>query len=305
MTSRQLWDDVKDIGIAVPTPTLLTAPFTSPSSGRPKEKTTSPVWVPIGKPRKVKTKDAPKEKATSKKKKREKSKLLDLQSLLAQPVVAQEELSDFGDEEPLTEDQAAEKARKKKSLRFYTSQIAQKANKRGAASRDAGGDDDVPRKERMRDRQERLMKEAEKRGQQKATELEELGGDDDVSVDMGGDDEYYQAMVAQNISKTAAKQARAEAYAEAAKLGGRVYEEEQVGTDGKRAITYAIEKNKGLMPKRKKDVRNPRVKKRKKYEEKKKKLGSMKQVYKGGEGRGGYAGELTGIKTNIVKSVKL
>jgi U3 small nucleolar RNA-associated protein 3 len=59
------------------------------------------------------------------------------------------------------------------------------------------------------------------------------------------------------------------------------------------------------MAKRSKDSRNPRVKKRKKYEDKKKKLGSTKQLYKGGEGRGGYAGELTGIKKNLVKSVKL
>jgi U3 small nucleolar RNA-associated protein 3 len=58
--------------------------------------------------------------------------------------------------------------------------------------------------------------------------------------------------------------------------------------------------------KRKKDVRNPRVKKRKKYEEKKKKkLSSIRAVYKGGEGRGGYGGEKTGIKTGLVKSIKL
>jgi len=81
--------------------------------------------------------------------------------------------------------------------------------------------------------------------------------------------------------------------------------EGEVDEDGKRAIGYVIEKNKGLAPKRKKDVRNPRVKKRKKYEEKKKKLASMKAVYKGGEERGGYGGEKTGIKTQLVKSIKL
>lgn len=36
-----------------------------------------------------------------------------------------------------------------------------------------------------------------------------------------------------------------------------------------------------------------------------KKLSSMRPVYKGGEGKGGYGGELTGIKTNVVKSMKL
>jgi len=61
-----------------------------------------------------------------------------------------------------------------------------------------------------------------------------------------------------------------------------------------------------LTPHRKKDVRNPRVKKRIRYEDKMKKLGSKKAQYKpGGEGRGGYKGELTGIKSGLVKSIKL
>lgn len=243
-------------------------------------------------------------------KKKSKQARTDLQDLLTRTANAKQTIeSDFGDEKQLSLDEIAEKAKKRKSLRFYASQIAQKANKRGAASRGAGGDDDLPHKERLRDRQQRLMKEAEKRGQ--------LKGDDDL----GGDDEYDDTLISRNINdeaneyydmllnnsqhKKEAKRARAEAYAEASKQGAQVYEEEQVGKDGKRRITYAIEKNKGLTPKRKKDVRNPRVKKRKKFDEKMKKLGSIRQVYKGGEGRGGYGGELTGIKTNLVRSVKL
>lgn len=42
-----------------------------------------------------------------------------------------------------------------------------------------------------------------------------------------------------------------------------------------------------------------------KYEEKQKKLRSMKATYKGGEGKGGYQGEQTGIKPGLIKSVKL
>ncbi|KAH0086960.1 hypothetical protein KCU60_g14429, partial [Aureobasidium melanogenum] len=113
-------------------------------------------------------------------------------------------------------------------------------------------------------------------------------------------------MVASKAAKKKSdKAAEAAAFREAAAQGGRVIEKEEVGPDGKRAITYAIEKNKGLTPHRKKDVRNPRVKKRKKFEEKKKKLASIKPVYKGGEGRGGYGGELTGIKKGLVRSTKL
>jgi U3 small nucleolar RNA-associated protein 3 len=243
-------------------------------------------------------------------KKPRRTKRNDLQTLLAASLQKPaEEESDFGDEAPLTQAEVEEKARKKKSLRFYTSQIAQKANKRGAASRHAGGDDDIPHKERLRDRQDRLMREAEQRGNSGAHGLETLGTDDEdldgVRQNHEESNEYYNSLVTNSKQKKLDKKTRAEAYAEAAKSGAQVFEEEQVGPDGKRKITYAIEKNKGLAPKRKKDVRNPRVKKRKKYDEKMKKLSSIRQVYKGGEGRGGYGGEATGIKTNLVKSTKL
>ncbi|EED24185.1 Sas10/Utp3 family protein [Talaromyces stipitatus ATCC 10500] len=223
--------------------------------------------------------------------------------------------SDLGDEGALTTREAEEKARKKRSLRFYTSQIAQKANKRNAAGRNAGGDEDLPYRERLKDRQARLNAEAERRGRAQANEAEQLGGDSDeedhrlareVRGDAAGtdDDEYYDMVAARNKQKKAEKKARAE-QAEAAQKEGYYEEVEEIGPDGKRRITYQIEKNKGLAAKRNKDVRNPRVKKRKKFEQKKKKLASIRQVYKGGEGRGGYGGELTGIKKNLVKSVKL
>ncbi|KAF4178764.1 hypothetical protein CNMCM7927_002360 [Aspergillus lentulus] len=252
--------------------------------------------------------------------------LADLSKLVTEPIKKRKsqktksaqdaEDSDFGDEDALTAKEAEEKARQKRSLRFYTSQLAQKANKRNAAGRDAGGDADLPYRERLKDRQARLNAEAEKRGKQRPDKMEQLGGDSDEEdhrlakeIRGGGagtdDDEYYDMVAARSKQKKDEKKARAEAYAAAAREGGRVEIQEEVGPDGKRAITYQIEKNKGLAPKRNKDSRNPRVKKRKKFEEKKKKLGSIRQIYKGGEGPGGYGGELTGIKKNLVKSVKL
>ncbi|OQO11998.1 hypothetical protein B0A48_02637 [Cryoendolithus antarcticus] len=233
-----------------------------------------------------------------------------------QQITATLDDSDIGEEAPLTAKEAAEKAQKKKSLRFYTSQIAQKANKRGAAGRGAGGDDDVPHRERLRDRQARLNAEAEKRGLKKADIGDDLGGASDEEDhaqareirDAAGpddDNEYYDMVASKSSKKKSDKAALAKAQKEAALVGGEVIEQEVVGDDGKRKISYLIEKNKGLTPHRKKDVRNPRVKKRKKYDEKKKKLASMKPVYKGGEGRGGYGGELTGIKKGLVKSTKL
>ncbi|KAK8250319.1 Sas10 C-terminal domain-containing protein [Phyllosticta capitalensis] len=231
------------------------------------------------------------------------------------PVFDNAEDSDFGDETELTAEQLAEKLRKRKSLRFYTSQIAQKTNKRDAAGKDAGGDADIPYRERLKDRQARLNAEAERRGKKKAAPEEELGGESDEEDrrqakeirDNAADseDDYYDMVAARSKQKKSDKAAAAVAYAEAARKGAQVVETEEVGPDGKRKIGYMIEKNKGLTPHRKKDVRNPRVKKKKKYEEKMKKLGSKRQLYKGGEGKGGYKGELTGIKKGLVKSIKL
>lgn len=76
-------------------------------------------------------------------------------------------------------------------------------------------------------------------------------------------------------------------------------------TEGPRGLTRAILKNKGLTPHRGKAVRNPRVKKRQKYEKAKKKVSSQKAVYKGGIGdTGRYDGEKSGI-SRVVKSVRL
>ena len=217
--------------------------------------------------------------------------------------------SDYDDSNSLLPHEAAAKAAKKKSLRFYTSQIAQKANRRSEAGRDAGGDTDIPYRERHKDRMARLNAEAERRGKKNGGR--DLGGESDdedkrVANEVKDDeDEYYDLVARSSKNKKAQKQAVFDAMAEADKAGKVFIPEPGVADGEKRAIGYTIEKNKGLAPKRKKDVRNPRVKKRKKFEEKKKKLGSVRQVYRGGEGRGGYGGEATGIKKGLIRSVKL
>ncbi|KAF3000267.1 hypothetical protein E8E13_008117 [Curvularia kusanoi] len=228
--------------------------------------------------------------------------------------------SDFGEETDLTAHELAEKARKKKSLRFYTSQIAQKANKRDAAGKDYGGDADVPHRERLKDRQARLQAEAEKRGQHKDKgpgvalgEGPDSSGDEAEPFrpednDFEDEDGYYDMVAARSDSKKQAKSDRAAAYAEAAKQGAQVIEAEVIGDDGRRQISYQIEKNKGLTPHRKKSVRNPRVKKKEKYKEKLKKEKSMRPVFdkaKAASGHANYGGELTGIKKGMVRSRKL
>ncbi|KAK8136665.1 hypothetical protein PG984_004605 [Apiospora sp. TS-2023a] len=272
-------------------------------------------------------KPARKEKKKSKKEKREakaiEDSLADLDALITtkpkkakkvkavEAVADEDDRSDFGDEEAMGEADAQEKAKRKKSLRFYTSQIVQKSQNRADRSRMAGGDDDVPIKERLRDRQARLNREAIKRGTKSSnlgTNLGEGSDDEDKEVAQAvrkdQDEEYYDMIAAKGSQNKADKAARKEALA-AAGLADKVVEKEVIGEDGRRLITYQIEKNKGLTPHRKKDVRNPRLKKRLKYAKAQKKLKSMKATYSGGEGRGGYGGEATGIKGNLIKSTKL
>lgn len=218
--------------------------------------------------------------------------------------------SDFGEEDTLDARTAEDKAARKKSLKFYTSQITQKANKRAGAGRDAGGDMDIPHRERLRDRQARLMAAAEKRGKKDSKHGADLGDDSDeddnktANAMRDGEDEYYDMVASASKNKRGEKAAKYAAYAAASKAD-RVVENAEVGEDGKRKITYAIEKNKGLAPKRNKDVRNPRVKRRKQYEAKQKKLKSMRPVWQGGEPKGGYQGEKSGINVGVIKSVKL
>jgi U3 small nucleolar RNA-associated protein 3 len=243
--------------------------------------------------------------------------------------------NDYTDETTLPEHLLAAKAAKKKSLRFYTSQITQKASRRKEAGAQAGGDVDLPHKERFRDRVARLNAEAEKRGKsQRRDSNANLGGLDEdededetpnnarVSRTQNGQDgevegeeqDYYTHITSLTASKRTARTSALKAAHAASKAAAYIPPEDssQAATAGgginssqKRAITYAIEKNKGLAPHRKKDVRNPRVKKRNKYESKMKKLSSVRAVFRGGEERGGYQGEATGIKRNLVKSVKL
>ncbi|XP_015601242.1 something about silencing protein 10 [Cephus cinctus] len=73
--------------------------------------------------------------------------------------------------------------------------------------------------------------------------------------------------------------------------------------EGKRAITYQIAKNKGLTPHRKKEQRNPRVKHRNKYRKAKiRRKGAVREVRKEVTR---YAGEISGIKASVKKSIKL
>lgn len=196
---------------------------------------------------------------------------------------------------------------RKKTLRFYTSKIDQEENRQKDRFK---GDDDIPYKERLYERKQRLLEEARKRGLNDPNAIELDGKDynseeeavaSDIKSQTTGD--YYEIIKQQKRLK---KEIRREAHSNAvlAARAGKLEEAaELLGDDGKRAINYQIMKNKGLTPKRKKDNRNSRVKKRKKYDKAQKKLKSIRAVYSGGQ-TGPYEGEKTGIKKNLSRSVR-
>lgn len=207
-----------------------------------------------------------------------------------------------------------EKQRRKRTLRFYTSKIDQAAAKNNRER--LTGDLDLPYKERLFERQQRLIEEARKRGlgEDKAQlgddlDNEEVGSGDEQLANEINDikdsgDDYYESMKQSKIQKQESRRKAHEDAVQAAKEGKLDELQDGLGDDGKRAVNFQILKNKGLTPHRKKDNRNSRVKKRKKYEKAQKKLKSVRQVYDSSN-RGPYQGEKTGIKKGLSRSVKL
>lgn len=201
---------------------------------------------------------------------------------------------------------AEDKSRRKKSLRFYTSKIDHAAQKNSRKDKFTG-DDDVPYKERLFERQQKLIEEARKRGLglDKDAFGDDLDGaeapDREESAQDG--DDYYESVLAGKHESKAARRAAHEQAKKASRDGTLAQLNEVDGADGKRALNFQILKNKGLTPHRRNDSRNARVKKRKKYEQATKKLKSVRAVYDNSK-RGPYAGEATGIKKGISRSVK-
>ena len=82
----------------------------------------------------------------------------------------------FGEPTALADSDAADKKARRRSLRFHTAKIDSTSARREEARAALGGDDDVPYRERIKARQERLAKEARTRGVG-------TGGDDLDSAD--------------------------------------------------------------------------------------------------------------------------
>jgi len=155
------------------------------------------------------------------------------------------------------------------------------------AKRGLGGEDldDVPA-------------EVEQNGDKKRRREEE---DDEGSGESDGEG-YYELVKRKSKESKQKKKAEHDALTALERI-----DPDAEASSGPRSLTRAILANRGLTPHRSnKAARNPRVKKRQKFDKAKKKVASQKAVFKGGvaETKGRYEGERTGV-SKVVKSVRL
>ncbi|EER02250.1 something about silencing protein sas10, putative [Perkinsus marinus ATCC 50983] len=155
----------------------------------------------------------------------------------------------------------------------------------------AGGDDDVEVRQGMSMREIRATMEEE------ADDAKEVQNAEDVGEEAAEPSMMLKARKARDAkrqSKKATLAAKAQAF--------MPEEENEVDL---RSTNYAINKNKGLTRKRKKEDRNARVKNRNRYERAVKRRKGAVQEVREASADGTYSGEATGIRTNVKKSVKL
>ncbi|XP_062505561.1 something about silencing protein 10-like [Corticium candelabrum] len=108
---------------------------------------------------------------------------------------------------------------------------------------------------------------------------------------------YYERVKREKADRKMAKADKLQPHFE------QISQEEEHAPGDKRAISYQIAKNKGLLPHRKKEQRNPRVKHRRKYRSALiKRKSQIRPVVDPVEH---YGGELSGIRSHLTKSVKI
>ncbi|KAG0609316.1 hypothetical protein M758_8G175500 [Ceratodon purpureus] len=154
------------------------------------------------------------------------------------------------------------------------------------------GDADLPVKEDLGDRRRKL--EIQKTNKELANMDDSDESNEEAVVDEPEMDDFYKQAVLLKEAKQAAKQAK---YARTI-----LTPVEEVDAEGKRSITWQMEKNRGLTPHRKKLNKNPRKKYKLKHE--KAVIRRKGQVREIRQASTNYGGEASGIRTNISRSVR-
>ncbi|BFG15890.1 hypothetical protein CerSpe_021640 [Prunus speciosa] len=172
-------------------------------------------------------------------------------------------------------------------------------------SKVVSGDDDLPQRddigERRRKHELRVLAGAGIKSDGDAgDENGTISDDGDVEMDDSGtgdsEDEFYEQVKEKRAAKLAAK---AQIYSRSSTVPSLV---ETESVDGKRHITYQMEKNRGLTRARKKLIKNPRKKYKLKHQKaQERRKGQVREVKKP---IGPYGGETSGINAGISRSIR-
>ena len=177
---------------------------------------------------------------------------------------------------------------KHKTNQLYGADLSLQASKKRGAS----GDADIPERASLTAR--RANMDGIRAKQQRRAISYNMG--DDAVAPPPTETDFYRSSKKASESR---KQQKRDANAPDALLPPMA---DPTGT-GARRIGSAIEKNRGLTPHRRKDLKNPRKKHRIKFAEAKvRRSGQVQKVVDGAAGA--YEGERTGIKSRVSKSVK-
>jgi hypothetical protein len=139
----------------------------------------------------------------------------------------------YGDADTLQHADAADKTARRKTLRFHTSKIeSASARRQGARNQAVGGDDDLPYRERKKEKEARLAKEAKNKVQhQGGADLDDeepqshekrRREEDDEGDAVDSPDEYYELVKNNSKEKKEQKKAEYKALQAAAKSVGLI-----------------------------------------------------------------------------------